>query len=80
MCVLSLGRSCKQIVLTISAFASASHLLANRYESFFHTGLFLFLFSHFLSAAEPMRTWTSSDGRTLEARFIEQVEQCKDKD
>ena len=40
---------------------------------FFRTGLFLFLFSHFLSAAEPMRTWTSSDGRTLEARFIEQV-------
>ena len=40
---------------------------------FFRTGLFLFLFSHFLSAAEPIRTWTSSDGRTLEARFIEQV-------
>ena len=40
---------------------------------FFRTGLFLFLFSHFLTGAEPMRTWTSSDGRTLEARFIEQV-------
>ena len=57
----------------LMASASASHLLANRYESFFRTGLFLFLFSHFLSGAEPMRTWTSSDGRTLEARFIEQV-------
>ena len=34
--------------------------------------LFLFL-QNFLSAEEPMRTWTSSDGRTLEARFIEQV-------
>ena len=39
---------------------------------FFRTVLFLFLFSHFLLGAEPMRTWTSSDGRTLEARFIEQ--------
>ena len=34
--------------------------------------LFLFL-QNFLSAQEPMRTWTSSDGRTLEARFVEQV-------
>jgi formylglycine-generating enzyme required for sulfatase activity len=34
--------------------------------------LFLFL-QNFLTAEEPIRTWTSSDGRTLEARFIEQV-------
>ena len=34
--------------------------------------LFLFL-QNYLSAREPIRTWTSSDGRTLEARFIEQV-------
>jgi len=34
--------------------------------------LFLLL-QNFLSALEPIRTWTSSDGRTLEARFIEQV-------
>ena len=35
--------------------------------------LFLFL-QNFLTAQEPMRTWTSSDGRAhLEARFIEQV-------
>ncbi len=34
--------------------------------------LFLLL-QNFLSAEEPIRTWTSSDGRTLEARFIEQV-------
>ena len=26
-----------------------------------------------MTAEEPIRTWTSSDGRTLEARFIEQV-------
>ena len=31
------------------------------------------LLQNLLSAQEPMRTWTSSDGRTLEARFIEQV-------
>ena len=31
------------------------------------------LLSLFLQAEEPIRTWTSSDGRTLEARFIEQV-------
>jgi len=31
------------------------------------------LLQNFLSAQEPIRTWTSSDGRTLEARFIEQV-------
>ena len=34
--------------------------------------LFLLL-QNFLTAAEPIRTWTSSDGRTLEARFVEQV-------
>tara|TARA_B100000989_G_scaffold110207_1_gene80832 strand:- start:22 stop:1650 length:1629 start_codon:yes stop_codon:yes gene_type:complete len=34
--------------------------------------LFLLL-QNFLSAQEPIRIWTSSDGRTLEARFIEQV-------
>ena len=34
--------------------------------------LFLLL-QNFLTAEEPMRTWTSSEGRTLEARFIEQV-------
>ena len=34
--------------------------------------LFL-LIQNLLTAQEPMRTWTSSDGRTLEARFIEQV-------
>ena len=34
----------------------------------------LFLLLHnLLTAQEPIRTWTSSDGRSLEARFIEQV-------
>ena len=28
-----------------------------------------------LFAEEPIRTWTSSDGRTLEARFIEQIDE-----
>ena len=32
------------------------------------------LLSFSLQAEEPIRTWTSSDGRTLEARFIEQAE------
>ena len=27
----------------------------------------------FLSAKEPIRTWTSADGRTLEARYLEMV-------
>ena len=31
------------------------------------------LLQNLLTAQEPIRTWTSSDGRTLEARFIEQV-------
>ena len=33
----------------------------------------LFLFCKLCIAEEDFRTWTSSDGRTLEARFIEQV-------
>ena len=33
----------------------------------------LFLFCKFCFSEEPLRTWTSSDGRTLEARFVEQV-------
>ena len=35
--------------------------------------LFSILLSFCLRAEEPIRTWTSSDGLTLEARFIEQV-------
>ena len=35
--------------------------------------LLFLLFQNFLTAEETIRTWTSSDGRTLEARFIEQV-------
>ncbi len=40
--------------------------------------LILFAFSYILllpslSALEPVRTWTSVDGRTLEARFVERV-------
>ena len=35
--------------------------------------LFIALICSFTFAEEPIRTWTSSDGRTLEARFIEQV-------
>ena len=31
------------------------------------------LLQNLLNAQETIRTWTSSDGRTLEARFIEQV-------
>ena len=34
--------------------------------------LFLLL-QNLLSAEEPIRTWTSSDGRTMEARFVEQI-------
>jgi formylglycine-generating enzyme required for sulfatase activity len=34
---------------------------------------FFILLQNLLTAKEPIRTWTSSDGRTLEARFIEQV-------
>jgi len=42
---------------------------------FLHFSLFslFLLLQNFLSAEEPIRTWTSSEGRTLEARFIEQV-------
>jgi formylglycine-generating enzyme required for sulfatase activity len=42
---------------------------------FFRVGsLLIFCFGNFLNANEPIRTWTSSDGRTLEASFIEKVE------
>ena len=34
---------------------------------------FLLLLSVTLIAKEPLRTWTSSDGRTLEARYLEMV-------
>ena len=34
---------------------------------------FLLLLAVTLSAKEPIRTWTSSDGRTLEARYLEMV-------
>ena len=34
---------------------------------------FLLLLSVFLSAKEPLRTWTSADGRKLEARYLEVV-------
>jgi hypothetical protein len=34
---------------------------------------FFILLQILLTAKEPIRTWTSLDGRTLEARFIEQV-------
>jgi formylglycine-generating enzyme required for sulfatase activity len=37
------------------------------------TQAFLLLLSVTLSAKEPLRTWTSSDGRTLEARYLEMV-------
>jgi formylglycine-generating enzyme required for sulfatase activity len=33
----------------------------------------LFLFCKICIAEEPLRTWTSSDGRTLQARFVEKV-------
>ena len=39
---------------------------------FFYRSIFI-SFLIIFPAAEPIRTWTSSDGRTLEARFIEQV-------
>jgi formylglycine-generating enzyme required for sulfatase activity len=34
---------------------------------------FLFLLAVTLTAEEPVRTWTSADGRTLEARYLEMV-------
>ena len=37
------------------------------------TQTFLLLFAVTLTAKEPLRTWTSSDGRTLEARYLEIV-------
>jgi hypothetical protein len=33
----------------------------------------LFLFCKLCIAEEPFRTWTSSDGRPLEAKFVEMV-------
>jgi len=35
--------------------------------------ILVFAFSFSLFAKEPIRTWTSSDGRTLEARYLEMV-------
>jgi sulfatase modifying factor 1 len=35
--------------------------------------IFLLLFAITLNAKEPIRKWTSTDGRTLEARFLEMV-------
>ena len=35
--------------------------------------ILLFAFSFSLFAKEPIRTWTSADGRTLEARYLEMV-------
>ena len=37
------------------------------------TQAFLLLLAVTLSAKEPIRTWTSADGRTLEARYLEMV-------
>ena len=37
------------------------------------TQTFLLLFAVTLFAKEPVRTWTSTDGRTLEARYLEMV-------
>jgi hypothetical protein len=37
------------------------------------TRILLLLLSYTLTAEEPIRTWTSSDGRTLEARYLEMV-------
>ena len=37
------------------------------------TQIFLFLFAVTLAAKEPIRTWTSADGRMLEARYLEMV-------
>src|SRR6056300_179496 len=37
------------------------------------TQTFLFILAVTLAAKEPIRTWTSSDGRTLEARYLEIV-------
>ena len=38
-----------------------------------HTQTFLLLLAITLTAKEPIRTWTSTDGRTLEARYLEMV-------
>src|SRR6056300_864904 len=37
------------------------------------TQTFLFILAIALGAKEPTRTWTSADGRTLEARYLEMV-------
>ena len=37
------------------------------------TQTFLLLLAVTLTAKEPIRTWTSADGRTLEARYLEMV-------
>jgi formylglycine-generating enzyme required for sulfatase activity len=36
--------------------------------------IFLLFLAVFLSAKEPLRTWTSVDGRSIEARYLEMVE------
>ena len=35
--------------------------------------IFLLFLAVFLSAKEPLRTWTSVDGRSIEARYLEMV-------
>ena len=35
--------------------------------------ILLLIFAAILTAKEPIRTWTSSDGRTLDARYLEMV-------
>ena len=37
------------------------------------TSTFLLFLAVTLAAKEPIRTWTSSDGRTLEGRYLEMV-------
>jgi len=35
--------------------------------------ILLLIFAAILTAKEPIRTWTSADGRTLEARYLEMI-------
>ena len=35
--------------------------------------ILLLIFAAILTAKEPIRTWTSMDGRTLEARFLKMI-------
>ena len=35
--------------------------------------ILVFALPFFVTAKEPIRTWTSTDGRTLEARYLEMV-------